>query len=136
VAVSVDVSVTWMSADWLQVESFMSWLNPKGVRELQLLKQLKVWQSEIQEGMRRRRIVKGLVSLRFQAPTYRIGREEEGLTLQDMAPETDEPRRRPVRKAAGAEEEKEGYLGWRVSRSIGCVLGSPAMGLGHLKWKG
>lgn len=82
----------------------MSWLNPKGLRESHLLKQLHQWSREIEVGIRRRRIAAGL----------------------DSQPENEEPIRRvrPVRKAAGGGgitgdgEEGQGHMGWRVSAGL------------------
>ncbi|ORX38861.1 hypothetical protein BD324DRAFT_648971 [Kockovaella imperatae] len=81
--------------------AFMSWLNPRGIRELALLKVLQQWQPEIEGGMRKRRIAVGL----------------------DTPPETgEEPARRarPVRKvaAAGGDDETSGYLAWRNRRAV------------------
>ncbi len=84
----------------------MSWLNPKGIRESNLLRQLRQWLPELEAGIHRRRIAAGL----------------------EIQPENEEPMRRarPVRKVAagsvvnGDTEEGVGYQGWRVStRSIG-----------------
>jgi hypothetical protein len=75
-------------ADDPQLQTFISYLNPKGIRESQLLKSLKAWLPELEGGMRKRRITLGL----------EVG-EEEG-------------RRRMTRKAAG--EEGEGYVNWKV----------------------
>lgn len=43
----------------------MRWLNPKGIREKDLLKALTVWQPELLGGIARRRQVMGLVSQIF-----------------------------------------------------------------------
>lgn len=76
---------------------FYNWLNPRGIRELHLQRVLKTWWTEIDGGIRRRRIAVGL----------------------DSVPEVEEPARRvrPTRRAAGGEEVLEGYLGWRNRRA-------------------
>lgn len=80
-----------------QLLEFYNWLNPRGYRELHLQRALKLWWTELEGGMRRRRIAAGL----------------------DAAPESEEPARRirPTRRAAGGEEVVEGYLGWRNRRA-------------------
>ncbi|EIW71309.1 hypothetical protein TREMEDRAFT_27184 [Tremella mesenterica DSM 1558] len=75
-----------------QLAAFTSWLNPKGIRELPLLKQLRQWTPDIQAAMHRRRILAGL----------------ENST-------EDEPIRRVRSSRRGGDEDKDGYLNWRVS---------------------
>ncbi|OWZ33000.1 hypothetical protein J007_05493 [Cryptococcus neoformans] len=81
-----------------QVREFMRWLNPKGIREKDLLKALTFWQPELLGGITKRRQVMGL----------------------DVQSENEEPTRRtrPTRRAAGDDEEK-GYMGWRNRRAGG-----------------
>ncbi|KAK4688137.1 hypothetical protein P7C73_g1979, partial [Tremellales sp. Uapishka_1] len=81
-----------------QVKDFMDWLNPRGVRELALVKQLRSWWSELEAGMKKRRLVMGL-----DAP--------DGI---------DEPARKRNTRKTAHEEEKEGYLGWK-SNSCFCI---------------
>lgn len=76
----------------MQLASFMSYLNPKGVRELALIKTFKQWLPEIEAGMKRRRIITGLDE---------ASEEDGGLR-----------RGRVTRKAAG---EEEGWMNWKVS---------------------
>lgn len=71
----------------------MSYLNPRGIRELTLLKTLKQWLPEIESGMKRRRVMQGL----------------------EEAPEEEGRRVRMTRKAAG---EEEGWMNWKVSRFL------------------
>jgi len=114
-----------------QLQEFMSWLNPKGIREFHLLKQLRQWLPELEGGMHRRRIAAGLES----------------------QPDGEEPSRRarPVRKVAagggtvGDVEEGTGYMGWRVS-AFGCSnwaqavltrgMGRIGEGWGKIRWAG
>nr|XP_019047247.1 hypothetical protein I302_03855 [Kwoniella bestiolae CBS 10118]OCF26177.1 hypothetical protein I302_03855 [Kwoniella bestiolae CBS 10118] len=81
-----------------QVRELMNWLNPRGIRENQLLKQLRMWGSEIEQGMRRRRSLAGL----------------------DQAPESDEHNTRKLRptRKVNQDEDKEGYMSWKVSIAI------------------
>ncbi|KAK8847356.1 hypothetical protein IAR55_005213 [Kwoniella newhampshirensis] len=81
-----------------QLHDFMLWLRDKGVREMYLLRALKMWLPEIEGGMKRRRVSAGL----------------------DAHPEGDEPARRMrlSRKAAG-DEEKDGYMNWKNRRASG-----------------
>lgn len=74
-----------------QLQAFMSWLNPRGTRELHLHRALKAWIPEIEGGMRARRAATGLDA-----------EEETGRRI------------RPTRKAAG-DDESQSYLAWRVS---------------------
>jgi hypothetical protein len=73
----------------MQLTSFISWLNPRGVRDGHLLKSIKTWQVEIEAGMKRRRVMMGL----------------------DKSMEEDEGVRRRVTRRGG---EEEGFLGWKV----------------------
>lgn len=76
-----------------QLNAFYSWLNPRGRRDHELQRALKMWWAELEGGFHRRRQQTGL----------------------EAAPESDEiQRRRTTRRAAG-DEEREGYLGWKVS---------------------
>ncbi|RXK37512.1 hypothetical protein M231_05233 [Tremella mesenterica] len=77
-----------------QLAAFTSWLNPKGIRELPLLKQLRQWTPDIQAAMHRRRILAGL----------------ENST-------EDEPIRRVRSSRRGGDEDKDGYLNWRNRRA-------------------
>lgn len=77
-----------------QLQGFIKWLNPRGTRDLQLLKSFKQWTREIEGGITKRRGVLGLDKT--------FEEEEEGY------------RRRPTRKVAGGDEE--GYMGWKVCR--------------------
>ncbi|WRT64827.1 uncharacterized protein IL334_001763 [Kwoniella shivajii] len=81
-----------------QLRDLLSWLNPKGIRENQLIKSLKTWQSEIESGMRRRRTLAGL----------------------DIPPESDEPTRklRPTRKVNQGDDDKDGYMNWKNRRAV------------------
>lgn len=76
-----------------QLAAYMSYLNPRGTRELALMKVLKQWLPDIEAGMKRRRVVTGL----------------------DELPEEDGGMRRVrlTRKAAG---EEEGWMNWKVKR--------------------
>ncbi|WWC86969.1 uncharacterized protein L201_001850 [Kwoniella dendrophila CBS 6074] len=78
-----------------QLRDLMNWLNPRGLRENQLLKQLKMWQNEIEMSMRKRRSLAGL----------------------DTQTESDEPtsrKLRPSRKVNhNGDDEKEGYMNWK-----------------------
>jgi bromodomain adjacent to zinc finger domain protein 1A len=85
-------SQQWPLTDCLQLHAFLSYLNPKGLRESQLLKTFKAWLPELEGGMKRRRIAMGL----------EVPLEEEGRRV------------RMSRKAAG--DEPEGYMNWKVSR--------------------
>lgn len=85
-------------ADPLQLAEFVSWLNPRGTRDNQLLKTFRMWMPELEGGMRRRRTTMGL---------DKGAEEEEGA------------RRRPQRRVAGGEEE--GFMGWRVSLGPSCT---------------
>lgn len=84
----------------------MKWLNPRGQRELHLLKALRSWQSEIEGGIHRRRVTTGL----------------------EEASEGDEPikKARPVRKVVAAggmdrnDEEGGGFQVWKVSMTPLC----------------
>lgn len=79
----------------------MKWLNPRGQRDLHLLKALRNWQSEIEAGIHKRRVTTGL--------------EETN--------EGDEPvkKSRPVRKVVAAggmdrnDDEGGGFQVWKVS---------------------
>lgn len=73
-----------------QLAAFYSWLNPRGRRDLDLQRTLKMWWAELEGGFHRRRIQAGV----------------------EAAPE--EATQRRTRRAAG-EEEREGYMGWKVS---------------------
>lgn len=79
------------SAD-VQLASFISYLSPKGVRELALIKTFKQWLPDIEAGMRRRRVTAGLDE----------ALEEDGGVR----------RVRLTRKAAG---DEEGWMSWKVS---------------------
>lgn len=76
----------------------MKWLNPRGQRDLSLIKAFRPWLSEIEAGMHKRRISLGL----------------------EEAPEGEEviKRARPVRKvvAGGVDRDEEGggYMLWKV----------------------
>jgi len=78
-----------------QLEQFLHWLNPRGVRELHLLRALKQWWPEISGGCKARRLALGL----------------------DAPPEEETTRRtRPTRRAAGGvDEEGPSFLSWKVS---------------------
>ncbi|CAK9782707.1 hypothetical protein CC85DRAFT_92470 [Cutaneotrichosporon oleaginosum] len=75
-----------------QLKSFYDWLNPRGRRDLDLQRTLKMWWTELEGGFHRRRIQTGL----------------------EAVPE--EPAQRRTRRVAG-EEEREGYLGWKNKRA-------------------
>ncbi|GMK57836.1 hypothetical protein CspeluHIS016_0406700 [Cutaneotrichosporon spelunceum] len=77
-----------------QLQQFYNWLNPRGRRDLDLHRTLKMWWTELEGGFHRRRIQTGL----------------------EAAPE--EPTQRRTRRIAG-EEEREGYMGWRNKRATG-----------------
>jgi hypothetical protein len=74
-----------------QLLAFYNWLNPRGRRDLDLHRTLKMWWAELEGGFHRRRVQMGL----------------------EAAPE--EPTQRRTRRAVG-EEERDGYMGWKVSR--------------------
>ncbi|WWC59314.1 uncharacterized protein I303_101865 [Kwoniella dejecticola CBS 10117] len=80
-----------------EVKQFMNWLCPRGIRENQLLKQFRMWDPEIEQGIKKRRALAGL--------------DKESI------PDSDEPRRtRPTRKV-NQDEEKEGFLNWKNKRA-------------------
>ena len=88
----------------MQLNEFVKWLNPKGYRDLNLIKSLKTWLPEIEAGITRRRILAG---------------------LEDV-PEGEEPlkKARPVRKVVaagggdrGGHDDATGFLAWKVSPS-------------------
>ncbi|OCF58877.1 hypothetical protein L486_03368 [Kwoniella mangroviensis CBS 10435] len=81
-----------------QLQELMNWLNPRGIRENQLLKQLRMWQYEIELGMKRRKTLNGL----------------------DAPADGDENTRklRPSRKVNQGDDEKEGYMNWKNKRSL------------------
>ncbi|WWC67890.1 uncharacterized protein I206_101808 [Kwoniella pini CBS 10737] len=81
-----------------EIKELMNWLNPRGIRENQLLKQLRMWSSEIEQSMKKRRSLAGLD--------------------KEIILDSDEPRRtRPTRKV-NQDEEKEGFLSWKNKRAV------------------
>ncbi|WVQ83398.1 hypothetical protein IAT38_005539 [Cryptococcus sp. DSM 104549] len=86
-----------------QLQNFVSWLNPKGIRETHLIKALRAWRPEMTAGMVRRRVALGIDA----------GAEGES--------ESNNKRTRPSRRAAGGEggEEREAYLHWKNKRVRG-----------------
>lgn len=81
-----------------QLEAFLSWLNPRGVRELHLQRALKQWWPEIEGSFHKRRLALGIE--------------------KDAEEETSNRRVRPVRRAAGG-DEPAGYLSWKNRRASG-----------------
>ncbi|WVR04567.1 hypothetical protein IAU60_001574 [Kwoniella sp. DSM 27419] len=80
-----------------QLQELLKWFNPRGMKEHLLARQLRVWQPEIEAGMRKRRTAAGL----------------------DIPPEADEPRRmRLTRKAATGDEDRPGYMNWKNRRAM------------------
>lgn len=75
-----------------QLLAFYNWLNPRGKRDHELQRALKMWWSELEGGFHRRRLAQGL----------------------EAVSESEEPRRRQTRRGAG-EDAGEGYLAWKVS---------------------
>ncbi|WVN89498.1 uncharacterized protein L203_104723 [Cryptococcus depauperatus CBS 7841] len=80
------------------IQLFMDWLNPKGLREKDLLKSLTFWRSELEGGIQKRRLVMGLDATIDN---------EESITTRRI---------RPTRRAAG-DEETAGYMAWRNKRT-------------------
>jgi bromodomain adjacent to zinc finger domain protein 1A len=80
--------------------AFISYLNPRGNRELALIKAFKQWLPDIEAGMKRRRVITGL-------------EEADG---------EDGGARRIIktRKTAG---EEEGWMNWKVSTELRVVMG-------------
>lgn len=76
----------------VQLASFISYLNPRGNRELALIKIFKQWLPDIEAGMKRRRVITGL-------------EEAEG----------EEGAARRVIKTRKATGEEEGWMNWKVS---------------------
>lgn len=80
-----------------QLRAFLKWLNPRGQRDLALVKAFRPWMNEIEGGMHKRRIALGL----------------------EEPPEGEEViKRRPVRKvvAGGVDRDDDGGgYPWRVS---------------------
>ncbi|ODN82220.1 hypothetical protein L202_02506 [Cryptococcus amylolentus CBS 6039] len=103
-----------------QVEELMSWLNPKGIREKDLLKALTFWRPELEAGITKRRVVLGL-----EAPA-----QEEDSTPPDEVTVASATARnkRSTRRTAGSvvgDEDgsvegqghgKDAYLGWKNRR--------------------
>ncbi|KAH9944458.1 chromatin remodeling complex protein [Epithele typhae] len=87
------------SNDWAvyndieEVQEFMAWLNPKGVRELNLKNALTKWWNHIGPGMRRR---------------------AADLTANAKIPEA----RRSARKSAGTELMREPYMQWTNRKAV------------------
>ncbi|OCF37381.1 hypothetical protein I316_00502 [Kwoniella heveanensis BCC8398] len=89
-----------------QLAGLANWLNPKGLRESQLLKNLKMWYPEIEGGMKKRRTLAGLDTPAVPEGSH-DGSFEGGRRM------------RPTRKAVTGEEEKQGYMSWRNRRTVG-----------------
>jgi hypothetical protein len=85
----------WAAYDTSEkLEEFMKWLNPRGVRELHLLRALKQWWPEIEGGCKARRLTLGI----------------------DVVQEEDTGRRtRPSRRAAGDDDKDSSFIHWKVS---------------------
>ncbi|WVF69958.1 hypothetical protein IAT40_004743 [Kwoniella sp. CBS 6097] len=93
-----------------QLAQLVNWLNPKGIRENQLLKNLRMWYPEIEGGMKRRRTLAGLdITPSIPENQSHDGSSEGGRRI------------RPTRKAVtgGGEEEKHSYLQWKNRRTVG-----------------
>ncbi|WVQ97999.1 hypothetical protein IAU59_005119 [Kwoniella sp. CBS 9459] len=94
-----------------QLAQLVHWLNPKGIRENQLLKSLKMWYPEIEGGMKKRRTLAGLDTPSAAAAVAAAGENHDG---------SEGGRRiRPTRKAVTGEEEKHGYMHWKNRRTVG-----------------
>jgi hypothetical protein len=79
------------------MDALLKWLNPRGVRELHLLRALKQWWPEIEGGCRARRLALGLAAV-----------------------PVDEGRRvRPTRRAAGDDDKEASFLSWKNKRAPG-----------------
>lgn len=109
VAVSIPVAP---QADFVrQVDEFVAWLNPKGVRELALKNTLAKWWAHIAPGMRRRTAVSGHIRFACLNLTYLW----QDLTANIKAPDA---RRSARTKNSNSDLLREPYMAWTNRRAV------------------
>lgn len=104
--------------DLEEVQEFVAWLNPKGVRELNLKNQFTKWWNHIAPGMRRRAAVRSS-SLAFMFAlkwplTQRPLRRIQDLNANAKIPEA----RRSTRKRGDVELLREPYMQWANRKAV------------------
>ena len=97
-----------------EVQEFMAWLNPKGVRELALKNALTKWWNHIGPGMRRRAAVSPLRRCFRLWSASDMARSVQDLNANAKIPDA----RRSARKHAGAELLREPYMQWTNRKAI------------------
>ena len=102
-----------------QIDAFVAWLNPKGVRELALKNALAKWWQHIAPGIRRRTAVS---PRRRSCEGHRTGMTDQR-SLQDLAQAANavkgpEARRSARTKHSGSDISREPYMMWTNRRAV------------------